>query len=1233
MKFLNHIFLKVPLLYLLLWSAILEAQPYTYIALTGDHKVSKIDVSGTPTLSATITVGNTPHGIAVTPDDSKVYVTNSVSNTVSVIDASTDMVTTTINVGNYPFGIIASPDGSKIYVANNGTNTISVIDVATDNVVNTFTVGTGPHGLAFSPDGYLLYVSNRFDNTVSILISSSGSIYKTLSVGTSPRGLVSSKDGKRVYVANDGSDNVSVIDVEALTVSNFSVGMSPFDVEVSTNDQYLFVTNTGSSSITMYDVSNNNLVLTYNMPTPKGISIHPDGASFTAFSTLSNVVRTYSTSSSTLLGSFTLGANSFPAGLGNFIHTPQATSISHSFPIYAGGTGQGYAQSEIENTNTLFAGGIGQGYAQSEIENANTFFKGGIGQGYAQSEIENNNTLFAGGIGQGYASEELIVNTWTGITNQDWNTSTNWSKSTIPTIRERVQIPSGTPNDPLLPSGTLGIQEDNGMDYTCKSLFIASGASFALEDGTKIVNKGIVQIEGTLNHLTDQNDAFYNSDGAEVIIKSNGTLNIYDAVALHDLPDFVLDNAKLTIDTGTLVIADVLEAKNGSTITAVAADIIVKKVGEGSDKEGFLIDATSSMEAKGTLRLAGQQTGSIKKMIDWSNAATITADSLTVEFIPPTSLSAALAKDVDVDFGGKKVFEIKGTSSGYIYPHFQDDIEVLGSITVGASDKFYQDNGTIEINGSLTGMGEFIGTNGLFKFAGIDFCDVDIRNEFDDILIQKTNGASVSVQNNPMKIKGDLEVASGTLSVNPMTTKPDLDIDKDFKIQNGASVDFFGYNMNINLGGDYLNYNTQPFSGGFNNYGLEGVFTFDGNGMHDICAGNTSNWGDTVQFVNGGVYNMKSQLDLTNAILNIIGGKIAVDDDTMVLNLTSLNNQYGENNYIITDGSGAIKIENIGNGDTLNVLVGVDASLYTPVRIINDGTMDDFFVSAKKGVQMNGTSGSDVTNGVVDVTWNIEEKTLGGSDVELIFRWTATDEKTGFDRNTAKIWHYKNNQWIEENSDPVEGNDPYFMSLKGVSSFSPFVVANQGANLPVECLAFDAVETDNGILLNWSTATEENNDRFELERSLNGVDFNRIATLQGNGTTITRSDYEYQDATALAATTYYYRLKQIDLDGQFEYACDIITIEANRGKITTISAPFPNPTKSTTTLTITVPTTQDIQIQLINLHGQVVSEQQTTLQAGTQNLAIDLSKLPVGEYQLVVQLDGMERMVRKIIKL
>ena len=88
------------------------------------------------------------------------YITNYNSNNVSVIDTATSAVTATITVGSHPYGVAVTPDGSKIYVANVGSNSVSVIDTATNTVTATIAVGIGPLGVAVTPDGSKVYVTS-----------------------------------------------------------------------------------------------------------------------------------------------------------------------------------------------------------------------------------------------------------------------------------------------------------------------------------------------------------------------------------------------------------------------------------------------------------------------------------------------------------------------------------------------------------------------------------------------------------------------------------------------------------------------------------------------------------------------------------------------------------------------------------------------------------------------------------------------------------------------------------------------------------------------------------------------------------------------------------------------------------------------------------------------------------------------------------------------------------------
>jgi len=114
-----------------------------YITNQRSGTVSVIDTA-TDAVSATIPVGLTPDGVAVSPGGSKVYVTNASSNTVSVIDAATNTVSATIPVGVTPIGVAITPDGRKAYVANVSSSTVSVIDTATNTVITKIAVGSQP---------------------------------------------------------------------------------------------------------------------------------------------------------------------------------------------------------------------------------------------------------------------------------------------------------------------------------------------------------------------------------------------------------------------------------------------------------------------------------------------------------------------------------------------------------------------------------------------------------------------------------------------------------------------------------------------------------------------------------------------------------------------------------------------------------------------------------------------------------------------------------------------------------------------------------------------------------------------------------------------------------------------------------------------------------------------------------------------------------------------------------
>jgi hypothetical protein len=116
---------------------------------------------------------------------------------------------------------------------------------------------------------------------------------------------------------------------------------------------------------------------------------------------------------------------------------------------------------------------------------------------------------------------------------------------------------------------------------------------------------------------------------------------------------------------------------------------------------------------------------------------------------------------------------------------------------------------------------------------------------------------------------------------------------------------------------------------------------------------------------------------------------------------------------------------------------------------------------------------------------------------------------------------------------------PNGYSLSGMTGFSTFTINGSSAPntaLPVEFLFFAAsVNNQNQVVLNWATASELNNDYFTVERSVDGFSWEIVTIVQGNGTTPVRNDYSAIDTRPYSGLSYY-RLKQTDFDGAFDYA-------------------------------------------------------------------------------------------------
>lgn len=152
-------------------------------------------------------------------------------------------------------------------------------------------------------------------------------------------------------------------------------------------------------------------------------------------------------------------------------------------------------------------------------------------------------------------------------------------------------------------------------------------------------------------------------------------------------------------------------------------------------------------------------------------------------------------------------------------------------------------------------------------------------------------------------------------------------------------------------------------------------------------------------------------------------------------------------------------------------------------------------------------------------------------------------------------------------------------SYSGISSMGIIVP------LPIELLSFSAECSNQNIIISWITASEINNHFFTIERSADGVDFQNIGTIAGAGNSNQNLYYTFEDSETLEGISYY-RLKQTDFDGKFEYS-KVIAVENCKESSMELSI-YPNPSNGIFFLTYTGDKEQVYSIKVYNIIGEIV---------------------------------------------
>ena len=196
-----------------------------------------------------------------------------------------------------------------------------------------------------------------------------------------------------------------------------------------------------------------------------------------------------------------------------------------------------------------------------------------------------------------------------------------------------------------------------------------------------------------------------------------------------------------------------------------------------------------------------------------------------------------------------------------------------------------------------------------------------------------------------------------------------------------------------------------------------------------------------------------------------------------------------------------------------------------------------------------------------------------------------------------------------------------------------FIEKNGGTIIPVELLDFDASLLNNSVQLNWQTASEYKSDRFDIERAIKSdagtSSFAKIDEVKAAGTSSSTKNYgPILDNKIQVGNTYVYRLKMVDLDGNFKYSQEREVLVSGDNSLS-LGTPVPNPVVNSATMTYSVETAGNVNFDLYDLNGKFVKNLFNGSVSGGMNiLTVNTTDIQSGTYNVIMRANDKTLVVK-----
>jgi len=221
-----------------------------YVANSGDNTITLLNFSKELTLTGHISVEKKPASVVATKNF--IYVANSDSDNVSVIDIKENKQVGTINTGKMPVSLCFDGKEGLLYVLNGRSNNVSVIDTGSNTIIKTIETEEFPCSGAVSAEN--LFIVNQVSCSLSVINKKTGQ-KSTIKLGQSPKACLLLPEGNKLYVTNYRDDSLSVVDCkEQKVIKTIDIGKNPTGMVLWHEKKRLYVANGGSNTISIIDI-------------------------------------------------------------------------------------------------------------------------------------------------------------------------------------------------------------------------------------------------------------------------------------------------------------------------------------------------------------------------------------------------------------------------------------------------------------------------------------------------------------------------------------------------------------------------------------------------------------------------------------------------------------------------------------------------------------------------------------------------------------------------------------------------------------------------------------------------------------------------------------------------------------------------------------------------------------------------------------------------------------------